>query len=553
MDPELPVYTTDAVVILDGQLHIKYLSPAAEQLCRYPVRSVSGKSFPQVFSLINGETHFLTSYLDATKPTMIHLHLLMADGEREKLDILLVPLPKLHELFMFMRKSQPRSKISKIIEDKSKLEAIFHSRSEGTFTIDKNWTVTSFNRAAENITGFDHSEALGKKCWEIFRSQMCRKGCHMEYTINEKKTSGENELLITSRDGRRIPIRVHSAPLFNANKEYIGGIEAFRDISEIRDLQKHLQERFKFENLVGRSKKMQKVYVLLENVAQTDSTVLITGESGTGKELVARAIHLNSERRNHSFLVVNCSAFAETLLESELFGHERGAFTGAVRQKPGHFELAQGGTLFLDEIGDISLPVQVKLLRVLESRQFKRVGGTNQITMDVRIIAATNRDFNQAIQAGEFREDLYYRINVFNIHLPPLRERLDDLPVLIEHFLEKLRYKFKKDIRGISSPVLNIFFRHQWQGNIRELENVLEHAFVMCHAKTIQIDHLPEQFLFPISRDDSPIITNSMKSAERIIIQNMLERYNGHRNKTARALGINPSTLWRKMKKFGLF
>jgi transcriptional regulator with PAS, ATPase and Fis domain len=297
---------------------------------------------------------------------------------------------------------------------------------------------------------------------------------------------------------------------------------------------------------------MQKVYVLLENVAQTDSTVLITGESGTGKELVARAIHLNSERRNHSFLVVNCSAFAESLLESELFGHERGAFTGAIRQKPGHFELAQGGTLFLDEIGDISLPVQIKLLRVLESRQFKRVGGTKQISMDVRIIAATNRDFNQAIQSGSFREDLYYRINVFNIHLPPLRERLDDLPVLIEHLLEKLRYKFKKDIQGISSAVLNLFFRHQWQGNIRELENILEHAFVMCNAKTIQIDHLPEQVLFPTAREESPIITNSMHSAERIIIQNMLEKYKGHRSKTARALGVNPSTLWRKMKKFGL-
>ncbi|MCK5034099.1 MAG: sigma-54-dependent Fis family transcriptional regulator, partial [Calditrichia bacterium] len=300
-------------------------------------------------------------------------------------------------------------------------------------------------------------------------------------------------------------------------------------------------------------KVMQKLYVMLENVSQTDSTVLITGDSGTGKELVARAIHLNSHRNTDPFVVVNCSAFVETLLESELFGHERGAFTGAIRTKLGHFELAQGGTLFLDEIGDISLAVQVKLLRVLETRKFQRVGGTKNINLDIRLIAATNKDLKEEVRSGAFREDLYYRINVFNIHLPPLKERLDDLPLLLKHFLEKLNYKFNKNIECICPEVSNILQNHTWPGNIRELENVLEHTFVLCHTNSIKPEHLPI-WLSNQAKAQSENDSNntSIQSAEIQVIKDTLIKFDGNRKKTAECLSIDVSTLWRKMKKYNL-
>ncbi len=252
--------------------------------------------------------------------------------------------------------------------------------SEGIFTIDNEWNIKSFNRSAEKITGYSKEAAKGKKCWEIFNSSVCRNGCHMETTLKSNKEMLNKELIIKRKNGNRIPIRVSSKPFLDTGGKGIGGIETFRDITEIKILSKHLEERYSFENIIGNSKAMQNIYTLLEHVSQSDSTVLITGESGTGKELIARAIHVNSERRPQPFTAVNCSAFVETLLESDLFGHEKGSFTGAIKTKFGRFELAQNGTLFLDEIGDLSPQVQVKLLRVIEKRQFERVGGTNKGT-----------------------------------------------------------------------------------------------------------------------------------------------------------------------------
>ncbi|MGD9900043.1 MAG: sigma 54-interacting transcriptional regulator [Calditrichaceae bacterium] len=449
-----------------------------------------------------------------------------------------------------------QEKTKEIINEKNKLEAIFNSRSEGTFTIDNDWTITSFNRAAEKITGFSRTEAIGKKCWELFCSDQCHNNCHMEATMDGKEISSDRELCICHKDGHRVPVRVNSAPLFNADKECIGGVETFSDISELKNLSNHLKERFSFENLIGRSKSMQKIYALLKNVAQSDTTVLITGESGTGKELVARALHLNSARRLKPFMALNCSAFVESLLESELFGHEKGSFTGATRTRAGHFELANKGTLFLDEIGDLSPAVQVKLLRVLETRQFDRVGGSKPIQMDVRILAATNKSLYEEVQKGRFRDDLYYRLNVINIHMPPLRERMDDLPLLVDHFLRKFSQKFNKQINDISSAAYHTLMNYHWPGNIRELENVLEHAFVMCHEISIQPLHLPDWLLVNNhggpEHSDIPDKDNLLENAEKSMIQQTLMQFNNNRSKTAKALNIDKSTLWRKMKKYGL-
>lgn len=455
-----------------------------------------------------------------------------------------------HEMLSLSRELQ--LKTSELVDQRNKLDAIFNSNIEGTFTIDNDWNITSFNNSAEAITGFAKSDAVGKKCWEIFRSELCHNGCHMEQTIANGKPSIGNELEIRRKRGGRVPIRVNSAVLRNNRREPIGAVETFMDISELRNLSEHLKEKFKYDNIIGRNKEMERVYTLLDSVSQTDSSVLITGESGTGKELVARAIHLNSSRRNGPFVALNCSAFAESLIESELFGHEKGAFTGAVRTKTGKFELAQEGTLFLDEIGDISPAVQTKLLRVLETRQFERVGGNKSIRMNVGLIAATNKVLHDEIAAGRFREDLFYRINVINIHLPPLRERMDDFPLLVSHFVSRFNGKFGKNILRFSPEAYDILAGYDWPGNVRELENVAEHAFVLCGGDVIQPECLPERIRTasggrPVSKP-----TSALKEAEREAILNVLGKNGGSRAKAARELGINPSTLWRKMKKLGL-
>ncbi len=447
-------------------------------------------------------------------------------------------------------------KNNEIIEEKNKLETIFNSLIEGTFTINNEWEITSFNRAAQTITSFTISEAIGKKYWQVFPSEDGKEDLKLRDFIADHKQTLLRETTIIRKDGSRVLVRINSAPLMNTAGDKIGRVVTFEDISVMKNLSDHIGERFHFANIIGRSKSMLKVYEMMENVIKTDSTVLITGESGTGKEVIARAIHLNSDKKSEPFVAVNCAAFAESLLESELFGHEKGAFTGAISSKPGRFELAGNGTLFIDEIGDLPLSIQVKLLRVLENRQFERVGGTKTIQLNARIISATHRNLEIEIAKGKFREDLFYRINVINIELPPLNERTDDLPNLINHFMEKYNQKFKKNVHYISPNTLKVLTHYNWPGNIRELENVIEHAFVVCNGEAIKTEHLPLKFQDILNElnlsDTKNDKTTPFESVEKQLIATTLQKHNSNRTKTAAALGINKTTLWRKMKKYNL-
>ena len=445
------------------------------------------------------------------------------------------------------------AKTQELIDQKNKFEAIFNSNIEGTFTIDNEWNITAFNNSAEKITGYKKEDAIGNKCWNIFASNLCRNGCHMEQTMNKGKSTIGNELEIVQKSGNRVPIRINSAILLNNKNEKIGAVETFIDISEIKNLSAHLDERYSYENIIGKNKELKKIISVLESVAQTDSSVLLTGESGTGKELAARAIHLRSPRRTEVFMAVNCSAFVESLIESELFGHEKGAFTGAIRTKIGRFELAKGGTLFLDEIGDLSLAVQTKLLRVLETREFERVGGTKSIKMEARLIAATNKDLKKEILEGRFRKDLFYRINIINIHLPSLKERKDDLPLLVSHFIDHFNEKFGKSVRQFSSSAYDLLSEYEWPGNIRELENVIEHCFILCTGSIIQTDHLPKSIREKRVQTSIPVSTQIRKNlmdTEKELILVTLEKNKWNKKAAAKELNINPSTLWRKMRKF---
>ncbi len=357
------------------------------------------------------------------------------------------------------------------------------------------------------------------------------------------------EAFLRKKGGGTLPVDLRARSVAHRGKTFIHGFA--RDLSEVEALRVELEGRYSFENLVGKNPMMRAVYTLIEQVAPMDTTVLIQGESGTGKELVARAIHRHSERGRQKFVTVNCAALVETLLESELFGHVRGAFTGAGSGRVGRFELAHGGTVFLDEIGDLSPAMQVKLLRILQEGEFEKVGSSITRKVDVRIIAATNRDLRTAIKTGSFREDLYYRLNVVTILLPPLRDRRDDIPLLVRHFIEKYRQKTGKAIRDITGEALDLLMEYSFPGNVRQLENIIEHAFVRCQGGAIDRRHLPSDLTaYPadlVSRalaGDRPLMV-----IEREIVQRVLEQCGGKPKLAAERLGISRVTLWRKLKR----
>ena len=554
----------DGIAVIGRDMNVIVFNEAASRITGFSEDDIVSKSCRTLFSKTKNELRYLNESLSENRVFTNHpLNITCKNGNVINVLASITPVNKSGEVvsivFVFRNTKEMlslseelESKTLELVDQRNKLEAIFNSNIEGTFTIDDEWNITSFNNSASKITGFKKDEAIGKKCWEIFNSSSCRNGCHMEGTMHKGKPTIGNELEIIHKTGKRVPIRVNSAVLLNNKNEKIGAVETFIDISEIKNLSEHLSERFSYENIIGKNKEIKNIISTLDSVAQTDSSVLITGESGTGKELAARALHLNSARRTGPFVAVNCSAFVETLIESELFGHEKGAFTGAVKTKIGRFELAQGGTLFLDEIGDLSLAVQTKLLRVLETREFERVGGNKSIKMDARIIAATNKNLSEEINAGIFREDLFYRINVINIHLPSLRERKDDLPLLVNHFINYFNGRLGKKIKQFSSSAYELLLDYSWPGNIRELENAIEHCFILCGRDIIQVEHLPKRLRIP---QTDPKYTNNIEKrrsiieAEKEIILTALKNNRGNRTKAANELRINPSTLWRKMKK----
>lgn len=328
--------------------------------------------------------------------------------------------------------------------------------------------------------------------------------------------------------------------------------------TEVLQLHSELKEKYKFENIIGRSNEMLQVLSVVTKVAPTDSTVLVTGESGTGKELIARAIHLHSRRKNRAFITINCGALPENLQESELFGHARGAFTGAIKEKRGLFQEANGGTLFLDEIGETMLSTQVKLLRFLQNGEIRRVGETDPIHVDVRLLAATNRNLEEALKDGSFREDLYYRLNVIPIHVPPLRERRDDIPLLVNHFLEKSIERSHKKVESITPDAMKVLSGWKWPGNVRELENVIERAVILCNQNVIMPGDLPPSLLQnasstePESVSTGPYVERTLDEIEKDMILRTLDKYHWNQKKTSDILGISTTTLWRKLKGYGI-
>ena len=432
-------------------------------------------------------------------------------------------------------------------------EAILESISDGVFTVDQQWRITSFNRAAEEITGIPRREAIGKLCSEVFRSSMCEVSCPLRRTVKTgKPVIGMSGYIIDST-GNRIPISVSTAVLRDSERNVIGGAETFRDLSEVEALRQELKGKFRIGEFTSRSPLMQKLFEVLPAIAASPSTVLVLGETGTGKELMARTIHSLSPRREGPFIAVNCAALPDTLLESELFGYKAGAFTGAKKDKPGRFALAKGGTIFLDEIGAISPALQIRLLRVLQERTYEPLGATRTETADARIIVATNKDLAELVRSGEFREDLYYRVNIVRVELPPLRKRKEDIPLLAEQFIERFNNIQHKSIQGIDAEALSLMMAHDWPGNVRELENIIERSFILCNEGYIDITHLPDELTAHGLSDKSSLDINSAHDIlDGKAIRTALERNAFNRLAAAKELGIHKSTLFRKMKKLGI-
>ncbi|OPY89889.1 MAG: Transcriptional regulatory protein ZraR [Syntrophus sp. PtaU1.Bin208] len=449
---------------------------------------------------------------------------------------------------------------NKTVDDMNKdrenqTQIILDSITDGVFTVDSEWKITSFNRAAEKITGIRKEEALGRQCREIFMASICEDSCSLRHTVETGQPVVNQSIFIENSRGQRVPISISTALLKDHKNQVVGGVETFRDLSLVEDLRKELYHRQSFHDIISKNKEMHRLFHIVEQLSDSDATVILAGESGTGKELFAKAIHSMSSRRDGPMITINCGALPDNLLESELFGYKAGAFTDARKDKPGRITLAHGGTLFLDEIGDISPAMQVRLLRVLQEKVFEPLGGTKSEKVDVRILVATNKDLEKLVREGSFRTDFYYRINVIKLFLPPLRNRKEDIPLLAEHFIRRFNRRKGKDIQGLQPEALSILMSHNYPGNIRELENIIEYATVVCKNGLIGPNHLPDYLVRDLAhKKEVDFLTlkpgsTSLQEQEREFIYNALAENHWNRKQTAARLEMHPATLWRKIKR----
>lgn len=437
-------------------------------------------------------------------------------------------------------------------------QIILDSIADGVFTVDSELKVMSFNRSAEKITGIKKQEAIGRHCWEVFRASICEKQCSLKHTMATGQPVVNQGIYIVNLGGDRVPVSISTALLKDERGKVIGGVETFRDLSMVEELRKELSRRHSFQDVISKNKEMQRLFGILEQVSESEATILLEGESGTGKGLFAKAIHALSPRKKGPLITVNCGSLPDTLLESELFGYEKGAHSTAFKDKPGRLALAEGGTLFLDEIGDISPALQIRLLRVLQDKVYEPLGSAKSMKADVRIVAATNKSLEGLVNEGKFRQDLYYRINVVRLVLPPLRERREDIPLLLEHFIQKFSRLNGKEIQGLAPDVVPVLMSHDFPGNIRELENIIEYATVVCKNSHIGMQHLPDYMKHKgIAKagedpEKAGMDAFSLRELEKSFFSEALKRNDWKRSATAAQLGIHPTTLWRKLKRLGI-
>ncbi len=551
-------FLADGVIAIDMDFNIISFSEGAERITGYTSGEAVGKKCNEMLLCKLCAENCPLKLVLKTGDIISNLHFYIKAKDNRNIPVVMSISPLKNTknqiigvVQVFRNMAEVKFLTEEVLRERNKLQAILNSIADGVFTVDKEWKITSFNPSAEKITGVTSKIAVGKKCFEIFKSEICQKDCPLQRTLKEGKNVYNFELEIITKNRGRIPISISTALLIDVNGNVVGGVETFRDLSEMKKLKEEINGKYSFQNIIGKNKKMQEIYELIEMISKTNTTVLIQGETGTGKEMVAKAIHHNSERKDKPFVAINCGALPENLLESELFGHVKGAFTDAKTDRIGRFETANKGTLFLDEIAEASHNVQLKLLRIIETGEFEPVGSSKSKKIDVRIIAASNKNLKDEVKIGNFREDLYYRLNVVSINLPPLRERNDDIPLLVEHFINKFNCKFDKNIRKVSDETMDLLIDYPWPGNVRELENAIEHAFIHCREQIISKEHLPDDIrkYKKVNFERVMFSKSPFEEAEKEVISKALQENNFSICKTAKALKIDRTTLYRKIKK----
>ncbi len=544
-------HVIDGVFTTDRDGVITSFNKAAEKITGYRAEEAIGKRCHDIFFSDQCRVRMGQLSHDESRPEpWIDKHIyLKLKGER------VIPV-SMSSVPMFDPQGNILGMVQTFRDVTNELQSQFvlDSVADGVFTIDENFIITSFNRAAEKITGYTAKDAIGRPCRQVLQASICSSDCPMVKALNTKAKTIAQNVSIRGRQGRMIPVSLSATALVDDEGNVIGGVGAIRDLTEVTELRRKLSSDSKRSGILSRSPKMQRILSVLPEFAKSDSNIMVLGESGTGKELIALSIHKLSNRRDKPFVAVNSGALPDTLLESELFGYKAGAFTDAKRDKKGRFAAAEKGTLFLDEIGDISLAMQVKLLRVIQTRTYEPLGSNTPVKMDVRIIAATNKNLEEMVKRGTFREDLYYRLNVVKIELPPLRERMEDIPLLVEHFVEKFNRQRNRHVKGISEDALSLLMKHDYPGNIRELENIIEYAFILCHDGLILPQHLPEWMTGHQKEHMSSANkgAQTLKDIEKNAIIEALNRNAFKKMKTCRELGISKDTLRRKLKIYGI-
>ena len=552
----------DSLVVLDRSLGIMSFNPAARKIITPELRHGQKLNFSSFIA-----SPYLSRLEDAVAATLHQGKTLVdaaaalntASGKSISIRYAIHPLYETTRIIMgliFSFKQLCAPPVCDTTEDTFnnaliKQQSLLEALPEGVFTINTKWRIASFNRTAEEITGYSRKEVLGRYCWEIFRSDLCDLGCPLRAAIETGRSEMDQDIRILKKEGAQLTILVNIGVLKDKHGRIAGAVETFRPLTGESNQSDRTKQAHAFSHIIGNSRPIKQLFALMPDLAASEVNVFITGESGTGKELFARTLHDNSSRSRHPFVAVNCSALAESILESELFGHEKGAFTGAAKARAGRFELVKKGTLFLDEIGELKPSLQIKLLRVLEEREFERVGGTQTLPLEARIISATNRNLALALKDGSFREDFYYRLRTVPLAIPPLRERKEDIPLLVRYYIRFFNTTFKKKVKGVDPKVMALFSDYDWPGNVRELERTIEHAFVFVKGPIIRLENLPrlEMVCKPPAAETPP---DAKRGLNTKTILKALKKSDGNRKKAADLLGISRTSLWRKMKTHGL-
>ncbi len=558
-------------VLIDPDRRVVSMNETAELLTGITQKAATGRRCSEVFAgyLCGGDCLFERAAAEGRTALATDIHATDADGEPHHLTKVVSPLydpdgRPLGCLEVFEDHSAFDELLGRVRHESQRMKLILDNMDQGVMTVDRKGYVTFFNTAAETMTRFRRQEVLGKSCARLFGRKRFDDEVTLARTIEDGETRSREEGTLVTRDGLTLPVRANYMALNNEAGRIMGGLATFTDLSLVYQLDSAMRDRYTFHDMVGKSPAMQKIFEILPVIAKSDATVLVEGETGTGKDILAKVIHAASDRADKPLVKVNCAALPENLLESEMFGYVKGAFTGADKDKTGRFQEADGGTIFLDEIGDLPLALQAKLLTVLEDREFYPLGSRKTTKVDVRIISATNLGLERQVRERQFREDLFYRLNVMRLELPGLKERREDLPLLISHILKTLCAKRNIQFDRISEEAMEVLLNHDYPGNIRELENILEHALIICQGPVIERKHLPLSLTGtrrhepagptaePAPAAETASLRTSEAAHERDRIIAALEKHRWHKGRAAESLGVNRTTLWRKMKRHNI-